>query len=311
MLKMLIADDEKTIRESIRSVIPWEELDIRIVGLAKNGSEAYEMMLDENPDIVLTDICMPGFSGLELIAQAFRSSPQTEFIILSGYSEFEYARKAMQYGVKHYLLKPCAPEELVRVVQDVKNDYNTRILRKVQQFFLDYAKLSGADSQASYVETYFAKETDATLQKMILGTAASNGISLPCHSGPNEEAAGNERLQLQKSVVDEVISYVQSNISNPNISLKWLAENLVYMNADYLGKLFTKQTGIKFSTFINNVRINAAKQLMQKDPTSHVCEIAEAIGLGNSPQYFNQLFKKATGMTLLSYAEKLTSRHSG
>lgn len=271
MLKMLIADDEKTIRESIRSVIPWEELDIRIVGLAKNGSEAYEMMLDENPDIVLTDICMPGFSGLELIAQAFRSSPQTEFIILSGYSEFEYARKAMQYGVKHYLLKPCAPEELVRVVQDVKNDYSTRIL----------------------------------------GTAASNGISLPCHSGPNEETASNERLRLQKSAVDEVIAYVQSNISNPNISLKWLAENLVYMNADYLGKLFTKQTGIKFSAFINNVRINAAKQLMQKEPAIHVCEIAEAIGLGNSPQYFNQLFKKATGMTLLSYAEKLTNRRSG
>ena len=133
MLKMIIADDERVIRESINSSIDWKSLGIQIVGLAKNAREAYDLILDECPDIVLTDIRMPGFSGLELIARTAQTHPQTEFIILSGYGEFEYAKEAMQRGVKHYLLKPCSPEQLIEVIRQVKDDcYKKKLLQDMQ-----------------------------------------------------------------------------------------------------------------------------------------------------------------------------------
>lgn len=100
MLKLVIADDERIIRETISTIIDWKQYDIELVGLCKNGLEAYDMILDESPDIVLTDIRMPGMDGLELIQRISQTDLNTQFIILSGYGEFEYAKTAMKYGVQ-------------------------------------------------------------------------------------------------------------------------------------------------------------------------------------------------------------------
>ena len=86
--------------KTIRSFINWEAHDIEVVGTAKDGIEAYNMILDLYPDIVLTDIRMPGLSGLELIERMHEINKDMQFIILSGYNEFEYAKTAMQYHNK-------------------------------------------------------------------------------------------------------------------------------------------------------------------------------------------------------------------
>ena len=130
MLKLLTADDEKTIRETIRSFINWEALDIEVVGTAKDGIEAYNMILDLYPDIVLTDIRMPGLSGLELIERMHKINKDMQFIILSGYNEFEYAKTAMQYGVRHYLLKPCSEQQIIDSIKEIKQDYQIRMIQK-------------------------------------------------------------------------------------------------------------------------------------------------------------------------------------
>lgn len=118
MLKLIIADDERVIRETISTLIDWKQYDIELVGLCSNGLEAYDMILDESPDIVLTDIKMPGLDGLELIKKVSDTDLATQFIILSGYGEFDYAKKAMKYGVKHYLLKPCNELQIIDSIQD-------------------------------------------------------------------------------------------------------------------------------------------------------------------------------------------------
>lgn len=82
--------------------------------------EAYDAILDSYPDIVLTDIKMPGLSGLELIEKLNDTREHIQFIILSGYSEFEYAKQAMRYGIRHYLLKPCNERQIIEAVEDVK-----------------------------------------------------------------------------------------------------------------------------------------------------------------------------------------------
>ena len=85
MLKMIIADDERVIRESISRLIDWEKLGVELTGLCRNGLEAYDMIIDEDPDIVLTDIRMPGMDGLELIRKVSLMDLDTRFILLSGY----------------------------------------------------------------------------------------------------------------------------------------------------------------------------------------------------------------------------------
>lgn len=122
MWKLVIADDERVIRETIYHLIDWASLDIEVIGLCKDGIEAYNVILDESPDIVMTDIRMPGLTGLELVREIAQTDQQMQFIILSGYEEFEYAREAMKYGVRHYLLKPCNEKKLIESIQQACAD---------------------------------------------------------------------------------------------------------------------------------------------------------------------------------------------
>lgn len=133
MLRLAIVDDERTIREALHTAIDWESLGFTVIGLYKNGAEAYDAILDEYPDVVLTDLRMPGLSGLELIARVCTAKLDTEFIILSGYGEFELAQQAMRWGVKHYLLKPSSPEQIREVALSVKEDcYRKRIVSALE-----------------------------------------------------------------------------------------------------------------------------------------------------------------------------------
>ena len=90
MLKLIIADDERIIRESISKMIDWNSLGIELIGLCSDGIEAYNMILDECPDIVLTDIRMPGLSGLELIEKISQTDLNIQFILLSGVGDVDY-----------------------------------------------------------------------------------------------------------------------------------------------------------------------------------------------------------------------------
>ena len=116
-------EDEEMICQAIANIIDWEKYDIRLIGTCTDGVDAYHTILDECPDIVMTDIRMPGISGLELIERISRTDLNTQFIILSGYGEFDYAKRAMKCGVRHYLLKPCTEEQIIDCIQDVTRDY--------------------------------------------------------------------------------------------------------------------------------------------------------------------------------------------
>lgn len=112
MIKVLLADDEERVCRLIQALAEWETFDMQLVGVAHNGIEALALAEKTKPDIVMTDIRMPGCSGLELIGQMRRLCTQSEFIIISGYTQFEYAKMAIQYGVSDYLLKPINKQEL-------------------------------------------------------------------------------------------------------------------------------------------------------------------------------------------------------
>lgn len=112
MVKVIVADDEVKVCQLICHLIDWEGLGMELVGVAHNGIEALELISQKKPDLVLTDIRMPGCNGLELLKRVHEDNPDLEFIIISGYSHFEYAQTAIQYGISDYILKPVNREQL-------------------------------------------------------------------------------------------------------------------------------------------------------------------------------------------------------
>jgi two-component system response regulator YesN len=121
-ITLLIVDDEAEIRSGLRSIIPWEDYSVSVIGTAASGAEALDMIRYYEPDIVITDIQMPGMNGLELVARAKKEQFDCSFVILSGYDEFEYAKSAIRYGVKEYLLKPISIKELKELILTLKED---------------------------------------------------------------------------------------------------------------------------------------------------------------------------------------------
>ena len=90
MLKVVIVDDEKMICSLISQLLDWEELGAKIVGMAYTGTEALEMIQEQRPDIIISDIRMPGYDGLELIKRTKEAGIESEFVMISGFKQFEY-----------------------------------------------------------------------------------------------------------------------------------------------------------------------------------------------------------------------------
>lgn len=503
-MKLLIVDDEKIIRETISRHIPWSDLGIDVVKTAANGLEAYDIILDEYPDIVMTDIKMPGLSGLELIQKIKKVHEEVAFIILSGYGEFEFAREAMQYGIHHYLLKPCNEEQIIKSVKETMDEISQKrisrdrtpsdtfrrqmeanmilniinecvaaeslsnmadlqdIYRPYEKFmdfcstpyelcylyFVDEVSLQGAISQieqfrqartpginfhilyvyqtllvffpAYYLqyealdayfshlqlpdqkitsqyqrihydnlkslinnvtqkvkryETIYFNNNGALISICNYRTIMKEVESLTLDIYNRDKTRSREALdsllmllsqitnvsfmkQLISSIImrssskcldyssleatefllnihrmestDELMkatvpvlqsihhsyhnvksaggslsstvdSYVRKNLSDSNLSLKWISENVLYMNVDYVSKKFFKETGQKFSNYLTSLRIQKAKELLAESGNDKIQNIAELVGCGNNPQYFSQLFKKSTGMTPSAY----------
>lgn len=118
MYKVFLVEDEIVIREGIKNNIHWEEEGFQIVGDESDGELAYPMILKEQPDILITDIKMPFMDGLELSKLLKKDMPQLKIIIISGYSDFGYAQKAIDIGVTEYLLKPVTSAKLMTTVKN-------------------------------------------------------------------------------------------------------------------------------------------------------------------------------------------------
>lgn len=510
MYKVLLVDDERIILEGISCIVDWQASGTKLIGTAKNGMEAYRMIEEHMPDIVISDIRMPGMDGLELVAKVKQGYPSIDFILLSGFSEFEYARQAMRFGVHHYLVKPCNEKAIAQSLCELVGERKLRLrretflasmeieLKKVlphvkEQFFKELVtnktyggrewneycrlfriptvlhkvrlllfELEGVfefehmfaikniatdifDEETLLLSTTIGKqvllllkefheeetlfgmiervkstfnqyyhidvtmalsepgeitkarqmyretleclqhrfylgegglitakdisdapkqetdelepdeerlglmiksgrwsETEVELQQWFkaiaearLGIAEVKSYLIPLyafvvrHGLPErmndymKELAALERLNTLLSMqefimsiarditmqhyernkkkhsgtIAKMLAIIDNNIGNPQLSLQWVAGEMLFMNADYLGKLFKKETGYKFSHYLTKERIQKAVQYISASEDVKVFELADMLGFGDNPQYFSQVFKKHTGLT--------------
>ncbi|MDR2185800.1 MAG: response regulator [Treponema sp.] len=120
LYSFVLVDDETEIREGIRNAIPWEELGFSFAGACTNGFEALDLVERIRPDVVMTDINMPFMDGLSFADRLPGVSPMTKVLIISGYDDFEYARRALQLQVYDYIIKPVTPPEFKEVLSKLK-----------------------------------------------------------------------------------------------------------------------------------------------------------------------------------------------
>jgi two-component system response regulator YesN len=178
MYKVLIVDDEKQIVDGLCKMIKWNELGFEACGTARNGAEAITLIKSLKADLVVTDVRMPVMDGLRMVEYVRSNiSDEVEFIILSGFSEFHYAQKALKYKVKNYILKPIDEEELYGSLIDIRNALDEREIRKslkVKSFISSYIAGGNTDSIEDMLESeetyglrYIAVELFRDLDSML------------------------------------------------------------------------------------------------------------------------------------------------
>ena len=190
MYTVVVADDEEEIRRALVRKIDWNSLGFELVGEASNGAEALELTEKLCPDLLLTDIMMPFIGGIELARQVREVRPSTQIAFLTGYEVFEFAKKAIQYNIVSYLLKPISAEEMseelikIRKIIDkkfeqfrssaqVKEHLDT--LSFVMPLLLDGYSRSGSDDDLGSIRSEAERQglvtTDADTSYCVLVTS--------------------------------------------------------------------------------------------------------------------------------------------
>jgi two-component system, response regulator YesN len=265
MYQALVVDDEKEIREGISSW-EWKGLNVHVVGCCANGLEALKFISSNPVDVVITDIRMPFMTGLELMEELNRQYPFIHTILLSGYSEFEYARKGIQMGAVDYLLKPITYTDMAITLQkltamlDEQNQMQYRLSvlkRKSQQLakairseFLDYmfqSPLSQHEIEYNGAEGELLLNTQAYTAAIIRLDRASM----------NRQSLSNKELDLYVFSLDIILNKIWDGegygyhlVNSDTASVYLLSKGIPQQERfDILMRNLLKYKGLYRSTF--------------------------------------------------------------
>lgn len=271
MYKVMLIDDEKWVVKSLKNSIDWHSLGFEIVAEAFNGEEGYDKIKRLTPDLVFTDIRMPGMDGLEVMRKSNELNRNISFIITSGYKEFEYAKKAIQYGALEYCLKPFDEEEITDIL--VKYSRN-RPVKKASDELLALLQQHDAGDMKPYIEELMRR----------LGIAS-------------DKTAGQPSPQL--STFHKIVAFVDEHFRE-DISLQVVSEKLD-LNLSYISQLFRKEGSDTFLQYLTKKRMAYACELLVATQTP-VQEISELAGYMDY-FHFAKTFKRSIGLTATQYRE--------
>lgn len=204
---MLLADDEPFILKGLKMLIDWELYGCEIVATASTGLEAYNIIKSQKIDLAIVDIRMPELTGLELITRAKEEGIDTDFVILSGFSDFEYAQTALRLKVVDYLLKPVSQKQLVGVLRKigVKKDADNVLQEHAEklkraclvQYLLAILNGTSNQHQVDYVCENLVVRGDMNFVHITL----DNVTSL-------EEMTDEEVSEIKKKIIENCTEYL-------------------------------------------------------------------------------------------------------
>lgn len=236
-MRILVVEDESSARHGLVKMIQQLGIPSEEIFTAMDGVQGLSKFCACTPDFAFVDIRMPHKSGLEMIREARKISPNTCFILTSAYSEFEYAKEALHLGITDYLVKPIEPEELKALL-------SPHIVKKNQE----------------------------------------------------------DIKRFYHPLVQQMLKIIDQEYSNP-INLSNLSERL-HRTPEYLSYLFSRDLGTNFSSYLRQIRIQRAQEMMQNNMT-RVCDVAHACGFSDT-KYFCRVFHEITGQLPSNYLKTLS-----
>lgn len=157
MYRILVVDDEPIGLNHVRMILEKKCPQFEIIGTAENGAEALELIRRDQPDILITDIRMPIMDGIALVSQVKKEFPEILSVIVSGYSEFEYAKSALRSGVCDYLLKPLVPSDMMALMERMEIRLNSLYHEKRTQILRSLCHKEVVDDETK-MKQYFSSE---------------------------------------------------------------------------------------------------------------------------------------------------------
>lgn len=260
MYKVVIIDDEPIIVRGLQKAIKWEEIGCSVVGTAANGIEGIEVIKREKPDILISDISMPGMDGLSMIAALKSEFASMEITILTGYRDFDYAQQAIKLGVCRFLLKPSKMDELEEAVtvmlENLKNKTKEEALEKAGNDEDESKEMGTEEVLDSAASSFIVKNALAFIEenykeRLKLADVADNVYVSQWHlskllnkyTGQNfSEILNNVRMEQAKKLLE-----------NPSLRIGDIAEEVGFLDMAHFSRVFKKQVGVSANEYRNKV----------------------------------------------------------
>jgi len=252
--RVFLVDDEVWILVTLQKIIDWRKYGFEICGTARDGQVGLERIKNLKPDLIFSDIKMPGMNGIEFIRELRNEKIDAEVVVVSGYSDFEYAKSALKFGCMDYLMKPVDEEELIACL----NRFITRYEEENNENY------SNEESEGmNEVETADAYLSERRLSHLILLYIQENFQSVSLQSIADEfnmsisavsQLVKNKTgKSYSKHLLEIRIEKAQELLRNTNDSIETVAEKVGYSDYFYFMKFFKKATGMSPSEYRKNL----------------------------------------------------------
>ncbi|MBS4208859.1 response regulator [Bacillus sp. FJAT-50079] len=344
-MRILLIEDEPMIRKGIRKLLMQtdvEDFHIHKLVEAENAEEADQLLQTEVFDLIFTDIEMGDKNGLELMEKWREEREDTQWVIISGYDHFEYAQKAIRYGVKEYLLKPVAKIKIKETIErclemrknqsgndfvEAKNleDFLNEVEEAIwsidnQQLHVHFRSWKSNIEHKNFLITYYNDVLSYVLDTLFVRLNKRGSKIVQASSGQingkTVEQSNDLFMQRCEKIIELIAERRKGNEIDPieaakqyildhldkEISLDEVA-NRLGLNASYFSQLFKKETGETFVKYRIRLRMDMAKELLLKNDI-RIIDIPSMIGLNDHP-HFTKTFKKYTGQTPTEFRNKM------
>ncbi len=275
--RLLIADDEMIERAVLCKTLKDKFGDQCEIFQAENGREAIRIHEENQVQIVILDIEMPGINGIRAAEQIREKDKNCSIIFLTAFDEFSYAKKAITVRALDYLLKPYDEKELMLVMEEAM-------------------RIAEAEGQKHQDDSDVSEKMKEVSEK-----ALEMKPSIELEPGTEEAEGGQTEAARLSRVMDLIANYVREQYMN-ELSMQDLARQMNYSEA-YFCKLFKQCFGQNFTSYLTEYRVEEAKKMLAQ-PTVNVKDVGRAVGYGDA-NYFAKVFKRITGQSPTEYRQEI------
>ncbi len=279
MYRLVIVEDEYIEREALSTLIDWSGMGFALTGCFESGEDALAFAQECPFDVLFTDIRLLGMSGLELARDILQIRPNVKVIINSGYSDFEYARKAIQLKAVSYLTKPLDLEELRSTLADTFS-----LLRSEDE------NRKSAEKLEVLVKTQLPQLRGNILERIDSGAVTG---------GEAAEALLAVGMDSDRNVMRRIMAHIATHL-NQRLTAEYLSETF-HFSPNYIGIAFKKDTGKTLTDYVREARMEKARELLH-EPGNRIGEVAARVGYPNV-SYFCAVFRKEFGVNPGEYRE--------